>query len=259
MIKTAGITDQQSKFFVDHGWLHVPGVFDADETTALASALDELIDRFAVNDQGWTGAWRKAYMDEETEKASKLIALHDLHLYSDVWARHTVNPRLAEVLSGLLGPLVEFHHSTLHVKPPETGHPFPMHQDYPFYPHTDDRFVAVLVHLDDTFHENGEIRFLDGSHKSGPLEHIEINKDGTPCTPFLPTDKYSLEDTVAVPAKAGDIVCFSINTIHGSHINTTPNPRRLVRMGFREPSNVQLSGQSHGRTGIMVKGMRPKS
>ena len=41
----------------------------------------------------------------------------------------------------------------MHIKPPQTGHPFPMHQDSPFYEHSDGRFLDTLVHLDDTFHE----------------------------------------------------------------------------------------------------------
>lgn len=104
-------------------------------------------------------------MDAETEKKSKLVAMHDLHFYSAAWCRAVTNPKLTEAMSDLLGPDVELHHSTMHVKPPETGHPFPMHQDWAFYQHRDGRYVDVLVHLDDTQHENGEIRFLDGSHK----------------------------------------------------------------------------------------------
>jgi len=116
--------------------------------------------------------------------------------------------------------------------------------------------VDVLVHLDDTRHENGEIRFLAGSHKLGPLEHVTKMPDGTPCTPHLPTDQYRLEDTVPVPAKRGDVVFFSIYTIHGSYINTTRQPRRLVRVGYRDPDNVQIEGQSLGRPGLMVRGYR---
>ena len=140
--------------------------------------------------------------------------------------------------------VVELHHSTMHVKPPETGHPFPMHQDWAFYKHNDHRFVDVLVHLDDTRHENGEIRFLAGSHKQGPLEHVTIDPEtGKGCPPHLPTDKYRLADTVAVPAKRGDIVVFNIFTIHGSHMNTTDRDRGLVRVGF----NGRLGGTvAHG-------------
>ena len=107
------------------------------------------------------------------------------------------------------------------------------------------------------FLELALIRFLAGSHKMGHLEHITMTDDG-PCTPHLPTDEYKLEDTVAVPAKAGDIVLFCIDTIHGSYINQTKKPRRLVRVGYRDPQNRQLFGQSHGRPGLMVAGYRER-
>ena len=66
----------------------------------------------------------------------------------------------------------------MHIKPPQTGHPFPMHQDNPFYEHINGAYVDVLVHLDDTSHANGEIRFLDGSHKLGALQHITMTESG---------------------------------------------------------------------------------
>lgn len=252
------INQEQSNFFWEHGYLHIPEVFTAEETAELAREMDWLIEDWADSSLGWSGPWRKEYMDKETEAKSKLIAMHDLHLYSVAWMRAVTNPRLCAAMAGLLGPEVELHHSTMHVKPPETGHPFPMHQDWAFYQHEGNRFVDVLVHLDDTCHENGEIRFLDRSHKRGALEHVTKNPDGTGCTPHLPTDKYHMKDTVAVPAKAGDVVCFNIHTIHGSHINQTDLPRRLVRIGYRHPENVQTGGQSKGRPGLIVSGRRER-
>lgn len=251
------LTPQQIDFYQEHGYLRIPRIFTPAETDELAAELDRLMVEWASNEAGWTGPWRKVYMDAETEKKSKLVAMHDLSFYSATWTRAVTNPRLTEAMSDLLGPNVELHHSTMHVKPPETGHPFPMHQDWAFYPHADGRYVDVLVHLDDTRHENGEIRFLDGSHKRGALEHITQTPDG-PCTPHLPTDKYRLEDTVAVPAQRGDVVCFQIHTIHGSHINVTDKPRRLIRIGYRHPDNVQTGGQSKGRPGLMVRGYRAR-
>lgn len=165
-------------------------------------------------------------------------------------------PTLVEAMVGLLGPNVELHHTTMHVKPPQQGHPFPMHQDNAFYAHEDNRYIDVLVHLDDTCHENGEIRFVEGSHKLGYMPHVTTDSQGEKCTPHLPFEQYSLEDTVPVPAKAGDVVCFNIFTIHGSYINQTDRPRRMVRVGYRHPENVQTSGQSLGRPGLMVAGQR---
>jgi phytanoyl-CoA hydroxylase len=253
------LTRDQVEFYHEHGYLRIPAVFTATETRELGEHLDWVIDTWASKDAGWTGPWRKKYMDAETEKKSKLIALHDLQYYSDAWARAVTNRKLAGAMADLLGGgPVELHHSTLHVKPPETGHPFPMHQDWAFYKHADDRYVDVLVHLDDTRHENGEIRFLNGSHKLGALQHVTVDEEGKGCTPHLPTDQYRLDQTVPVPAKAGDIVVFNIFTIHGSYVNVTEKNRRLVRVGFKHPENVQTEGQSKDRSGWTVWGRRPR-
>ncbi len=254
------LSPEQVEDYREHGFLHIPAMFTPAETSELSDHLDRLIENWAIKDQGWTGPWRMKYMDEATEKKSKLIALHDLQYYSDAWARAVTSRKLAGAMADLLdGGPVELHHSTLHVKPPETGHPFPMHQDWAFYKHADNRYVDVLVHLDDTRHENGEIRFIDGSHKLGALDHIVKDEQGKGCTPHLPFEKYSLDNTVAVPAKRGDIVVFNIHTIHGSHVNTTNEMRRLVRVGFKHPDNIQTDGQSKGRPGWMVWGRRQRA
>ena len=250
------LTQDMINFYDENGYLRIPEMFTKAEIDELSDALDRLVQDWAFTSEGWTGPWRQVYMDSDTEKKSKLTAMHDLQFYSESWMRAVTHPRLVEAISDLLGPNVELHHSTLHIKPPQSGHPFPMHQDNPFYIHSTGDYVDVLVHLDDTRHENGEIRFLSGSHKFGALEHVTQLADGTPCTPHLPTDKYRLEDTVPVPAKRGDVVFFSIYTIHGSYINATRQPRRLVRLGYRTPENVQTFGQSLGRPGLMVRGYR---
>lgn len=263
------LTPQQVAFYHEHGYLHIPNVFSQAHVAQLREDLDWMIRQWANVGVGWTGPWRKALMDVETEAKSKLIAMHDLSFYAESWTRAVTSGHLAGAMSQLLagenepdGAPVELHHSTMHVKPPETGHPFPMHQDKAFYEHTDGRFVDVLVHLDDTSHDNGEIRFADGSHKNGPLEHITsfTNDQGQKesCTPHLPWEKFALEDTVAVPAKAGDVVCFNIYTIHGSHVNRTNKMRRLIRVGYRHPDNQQRAGQSYLRPGLMVRGRRSR-
>jgi hypothetical protein len=252
------LTAEQINFYNEHGYLHIPAMFTRAETDELSDELDRLVQDWAFTNEGWTGPWRLAYMDPETEKKSKLTYLHDLQFYSDAWMRAVTHPRLVDAVSDLIGENVELHHSTLHIKPPQSGHPFPMHQDNPFYAHANGQYVDVLVHLDDTRHDNGEIRFLDGSHKLGALPHITTMPDGTACSPHLPTDQYKLEDTVPVPAKRGDVVFFSIYTIHGSYINTTKQPRRLVRIGYRDPCNLQSDGYAAGRPGLMVSGYRTR-
>lgn len=105
--------------------------------------------------------------------------------------------------------------------------------------------------------EDGEIRFFAGSHKNGTLKHIIETEDG-PCEPHLPTNEWKLEDTVPVPAKRGDVVIFCYYTGHGSYINQTNQPRRLVRIGYQNPHNKQEYGHSLGSPGIMVYGYRER-
>lgn len=256
------LSRDQVEFYREHGYVRLPRMFTPDETRELSEHLDWLIETWAIRDAGWSGPWRRKLMDEGTERRSQLIALHDLQYYSDAWCRAVTKPKLAAAMADLLGSpaAVELHHSTLHVKPPETGHPFPMHQDWAFYKHADDRYVDVLVHLDDTCHENGEIRFLDASHKHGALEHVTVDPaTGRGCTPHLPPERYRLEETTPVPAKAGDVVCFNIFTVHGSYMNTTGRNRRLVRLGYKDPANRQTDGQSKDRPSWLVWGRRPRT
>ena len=261
------LTTDQISFYREQGYLRIPGVFSAEETLAMREELDWMIREWANIGVGWTGPWRKAIMNIEDEAKSKLIAMHDLQYYSDVWMKAVTKKNLAMMMSQLLagenepeGAPVEFHHSTMHVKPPETGHPFPMHQDLAFYDHQDGRYVDVLVHLNDTCHANGEIRFAAGSHKNGPLHHITsyVDESGktVSCTPHLPWNQLPLEETMPVPAKAGDIVIFNIYTVHGSYMNTTSEMRRLVRVGYKHPDNRQTRGQSANRPNLMVWGKR---
>ena len=264
------LSDEQIAFYREHGFLRIPQVFTPEETVAMREELDWMIRDWANIGIGWTGPWRKALMNIEDEAKSKLIAMHDLQFYSDVWMKAVTKQNLAMMMSQLLagpdepdGAPVEFHHSTMHVKPPETGQPFPMHQDLAFYDHQDDRYVDVLVHLNDTCHANGEIRFAAGSHKKGPLEHItsyvdEATGKKVGCTPHLPWSQFRLEDTTPVPANAGDIVIFNIYTVHGSYMNTTNQMRRLVRVGYRHPDNRQTKGQSSNRPNLMVWGKRQR-
>jgi phytanoyl-CoA hydroxylase len=253
--KTGYLTQEQVDYFNENGFLRIPQLYTTQEIDELADELDRLVQDWSFTSEGWTGPWRQAYMNPEVEKKAKLTAMHDMHLYSETWMRGVTNKKLAEAVSQIIGPNVELHHCTMHIKPPQTGHPFPMHQDYPFYEHTNGQFIDALVHLDDTSHANGEIRFTAGSHKLGKLKHVLETEKG-PCTPHLPFDQYALEDTTPVPAKRGDVVLFNIYTIHGSYINTTNKPRRMVRVGFRDPHNDQIAGQSFGRPGMMVRGYR---
>jgi len=111
-----------------------------------------MMDKFAFWEAGWRGDWRKEdqYMEGDEDAKAVLVHIHELHHFSTAWMRAITKPELADIASDLLdSDSIEVHHSTLHAKAPGAGMPFPMHQDMPFYPHADGRYLDALVHLDD--------------------------------------------------------------------------------------------------------------
>ncbi|MEC8260236.1 MAG: phytanoyl-CoA dioxygenase family protein, partial [SAR324 cluster bacterium] len=69
---------KHSEFFWEKGYLHLPGIFSEQEVHSLTEDLVWMMDSWAENTPGWSGPWRKKYMDAETDSRSKLIAMHDL-------------------------------------------------------------------------------------------------------------------------------------------------------------------------------------
>lgn len=249
------LTQAQVDYFNEHGFIRLEQVYSPDEMARMRDELVYMMDTFAHWEGGWRGAWRKEYMEAEDDQKAVLVHIHELHHYSSAWMQAVVKPDLADAIGQLLpSDCVEIHHSTLHAKAPGAGTPFPMHQDDPFYPHEDGRYIDALVHVDDADEMSGCLKFLDGSHKLGKLQHIT----GPDHEPFLPTDKYPLEDAVSVPAKSGDVILFHLWTVHGSALNRAGRWRRLVRVGYRDPRNRQIGGQAISRPGLIVKGVRPK-
>ena len=249
------LTQAQIGFFNENGFLRVEQVYSPAEIGQMSDELKYMMDTFAIWEGGWRGDWRKEYMEAEEDKKAVLVHIHELHHYSSAWMRAVTKSELAEAVGALLpSDSVEIHHSTLHAKAPEAGTPFPMHQDDPFYPHADGRYIDALVHVDNADEVSGCLKFLAGSHKLGKLQHIT----GPEIEPYLPTDRFPLEDAVSVPANSGDVVFFHLWTVHGSALNRSGRWRRLVRVGLRDPHNRQIGGAAIGRPGLMVKGVRPK-
>ena len=107
------LSREQIDFFWEQGYLRIPEVYTPEETDEYAEELNCLMHEWAQYGSGWTGAWRKDYMDAETDKKSRLYDMHDLWLYSAAWMRAVTHPRLVESMTDLIGPDVELHHSTM--------------------------------------------------------------------------------------------------------------------------------------------------
>ena len=151
-------------FYAENGYFHARGVFEASEVEEMRAAIGRILDDVEGTSNDENHVWQGVAQE------SVLKGFHNVQYHDAAFTRAAANPRLAEVLTTLIGPNVQLHHTKMLVKPPEQGAPFPMHQDYPFFPHERHTMLAASVHLDDTDLDNGCLRVVGGSHKLGPLE-----------------------------------------------------------------------------------------
>src|SRR5207248_2684702 len=149
----------EAEFYREHGYVHARGVFSAQEVEEMRVALDRILDDVEGTANDANHRWSAA------EKETVLKGFHNVQYHDAAFLRAAAHPRMVELLTELIGPNVQLHHTKMLVKPPEKGAPFPMHQDYPYFPHERHTVVAASVHLDDTNEDNGCLRVVPGTHK----------------------------------------------------------------------------------------------
>lgn len=190
----------------------------------------------------------------------KMTTLRDPQLHSGLFTRYLTDPRLVARMTQLVGPNVQLHHSKINVKTGDDRAVFPLHQDYPYFPHVEHSVCTVLVHLTTTTSERGCFRAIAGVRQ--PLPHIA--DDGH----ILDPRDYPLESAIELPAQAGDVVFMNYLTPHGSNLNCSDEPRVLwiiqVRAAEDRPAE-QPAGSAQQATppgnrpaqGTMLGGVNP--
>ena len=150
----------------EHGYVLARGVFSTRRGRGDAGG-----DRPHPGRRRRQRARREPHLEPEAKREALVLkGFHNVQYHDAAFTRAAAHPRLVAVLTELIGPNVQLHHTKMLVKPPEQGASFPMHQDYPYFPHERHSVLAASVHLDDADDENGCLRVVPGSHARGPLE-----------------------------------------------------------------------------------------
>jgi phytanoyl-CoA hydroxylase len=246
------LTTEQLAFYHDNGYLLVQGLLSREEAEALRRECHQLAERLATKyntDPTWGSA-----RELGGAKATSLVHCHDVQFQSAAFSKLLVDDRLTSVAAAIIGSEnVQLHHTKMFIKPPEKGSPFPLHQDYPFFPHERHSMIAAILHFDDAPLEKGCVRVVPGSHKLGPIPHDAAGSW------HLPFEQYPLESSVPCPARAGDALFFSYLTIHGSGINVSDEARTTVLVQMRDPADPATETHQSRGQGMMLRGIAPPS
>jgi hypothetical protein len=135
---------------------------------------------------------------------------------------------LTDALLGKRG--VRFDHGKLNFKPPGGGGELGWHQDFAFYPHTNDDMLAVGVMIEDCFDDNGPLLAIPGSHKKAVFNH---HRNGRFVGLIDDADLGALaKSAIALTGKAGAISIHHARTIHASGANRGKRPRPLLLFNY---------------------------
>jgi ectoine hydroxylase-related dioxygenase (phytanoyl-CoA dioxygenase family) len=156
------------------------------------------------------------------------------------------HPKIVACLQALWGPDIRFDTAKLNLKSAGFGAAVEWHQDWAFYPHTNDDLAAVGVMMDDMALENGPLLIIPGSHKD-PVVYDHHGEDGCFCGAMDPGKK-EVDYGAAVPltGQAGSITIHHVRAVHGSAPNTSDRDRRLLLFQFRAADAWPLLGFPEG-------------
>jgi len=110
------------------------------------------------------------------------------------------------------------------MKSPGYGSPVEGHQDWAFYPHSNDDLLAVGVCIDDMTLANGCLLVVPGSQR-GPVHdhHYQGAFAGAVTVP-----DFEPGETTPIEVRAGGISIHHARTLHASAPNTSALPRRFL-------------------------------
>lgn len=231
------LTEDQKREYEEVGAIVVPDVLSPEEVAALRRVTDGFVERaraVATHDAIYD------LEDTHTPAMPRVRRIKAPHLHDPVYANLVRHPRIVEVLQDLWGPDIRFDTAKLNLKSAGFGAAVEWHQDWAFYPHTNDDLAAVGVMMDDMALENGPLLIIPGSHKGPVYDH---HADGKFCGAMDP-GKREVDYASAIPltGRAGSITVHHVRAVHGSAPNLSNRDRRLLLFQFRAADAWPLLG-----------------
>jgi len=237
-----------SEFYQTNGYYHAKGIFSPNELRDLETDFDHIVRQISSTGEEVNARWGGAAMEKIAAKDSVVVHTHNVQIYSAVWLRAMMQELFLENAKAILGPDVILHHSKLFQKPAEKGAPFPMHQDWSYFPSVKDTMMAGIIHVSDATDEMGCLRVYPGSHKLGriPESHGQDANDAM--------KDYPLQKATIVEAEAGDVLFFHYCTLHGSMPNRSNKVRKTVLVQMHSGDDRIEDGNSHPNERLVLAG-----
>lgn len=229
--------------FEKNGYILAEAVYSTLEISTLEFEFDRIVDQLIKSNEDIDATWNRVENPEQ-----KILHTHNVQQYSAEWSRAFFKPEFLEIAKTILGEDIILHHSKLFIKPAYCGSSFPIHQDWSYFPTTNDTMIAAVIFVTDTNDEMGCLRVYPGSHKLGRL------KDSSGHIQNLILDKYPFDKAVPINAGAGDVLFFSYFLLHGSGQNNSSRDRKSVLVQMHSGEDRLEDEYSHPNENLVLSG-----
>lgn len=216
--------DQMRKDFYDeHGYLVLEGRVPME----LIEGVRAEIARFEEEARQMTASNDRLDLeDSHTPEHPRVRRIKLPHRISEPIEKLMRSDHILAPVRDLIGPDVRLHTTKLNMKSAGYGAAVEWHQDFAFYPHTNDDVLAVGVILDDMEDENGPLMVFPGTHKGPIFDH---HADGAFVGAMdLEASGLDIADAVKLKGPAGSISIHHGRIVHGSALNRSDRDRRLL-------------------------------
>ncbi|KEA63668.1 Ectoine hydroxylase [Marinobacterium lacunae] len=241
-LNNAPISEAQLHQYDRDGYLLLPNLFSQSEVKRFLAELDAMQQDEALL------ATEAAVTEPESQA---LRSVFQIHRNNALFSQVATDPRIADIARFILDDDLYIHQSRLNFKPGFNGREFYWHSDFETW-HAEDgmpgmRALSASILLTDNTEFNGALMVMPGSHRTfigcvgrTPKDYyrksLKAQTVGTPDTASLETfqQRYGLRSTAA---KAGSVLLFDCNLMHGSNSNITANPRSNLFFVYNAVSN----------------------
>jgi hypothetical protein len=239
------VTDEEAELYRANGWVRLDGLLSqelVDEMLRRAKdRMGERVDKELPDDRPgiMTPQLRALWKDWQNPAEQ-----------DDYFKALSQSAAMGRVASKLLRDRpVRWWSDAILCKVPsaEGGSRTPWHQDFPYLSTDRIGLMNVWVALVDIPPERGTMRFLNGSHKLGPMGRVIHRTDGKDLLDLFPWIEDEYELSAPNHLKPGDATIHDWMTVHAAPENSTDEPR-WVYTDSLFPADTLFTGAQQRRT-----------
>lgn len=239
MTSTAQLASSHADTYWEDGYLFPIDVMSPGEAQGLRAELEQM-----------ETEWRDNGLPLPLNTYKRVNA----HCVMPLAAQIGADPRILDVVEGILGPDILVYGVEFFIKEPQTRHMVSMHQDLTYWGlGAIDGLATVWLALSPATPASGCMDFVRGSHKNPILPHVDSADDNNLLSRGQEVQvDVAPEDRTPIVLQPGQISLHHGLTIHGSGPNTTDDRRIAAVIRYVTPQIAQQVAEKD--YGMLVRG-----